>query len=268
MSDWNAISDGVFVKRYASLDLNIGAVICGEGVALIDTRATLVQARELREDVARLTSKPVAWVVNTHHHWDHTFGNAEFAPAPIWGHSRCADWLRLRGESMKAQLKQWAPDHAADFDEVAIVPPDHTFDTEEILTLSGRSIHLRHLGRGHTDNDVIIEIPDAGVVFAGDLIEEGNPPAFQDSFPLEWADTARRLADRCGGAVVPGHGAVVDRAFVEAQQRDLASLAEIAADRHASGMSIKEAAGVPGPFPEQVMEHAFGRAWPTLDMSR
>jgi len=268
MSDWTAVGDGIFVKRYASLDLNIGALICGEGVALIDTRANLVQARELRSDVARLTSKPVAWVINTHHHWDHTFGNAEFAPAPIWGHSRCVDQLNLHGERMRSQLKEWAPDHAAAFDEVEIVPPDHTFDGATTVSFSGRELHFRHLGRGHTDNDIIIEVPDAGVVFAGDLIEEGNPPAFGDAFPLEWADAVQQLADRCGGPVVPGHGAVVDRAFVEGQQRDLASVADLAAERHDAGMTVADAARLPGPFPAKTMEQAFGRAWPALDMSR
>ncbi len=267
MADWISYGDGVFVKRYRSLDLNIGAVICNEGVALVDTRANHVEARQLAADVARLTDKPVAWVINTHHHWDHTFGNAVFLPAPIWGHTRCAEWLEIRGEATRTRLKQWAPDHADAFDEVEITPPDHTFSTETTVSFAGRELHLRHLGRGHTDNDIVVEIPDAGVVFAGDLIEEGNPPAFQDSFPLEWPDTAERILGIAGGPVVPGHGAVVDRAYVEAQRRDLLAVAELATAQHAAGMSVEQAAGREGPFPSETLLHAYTRAWPILDVA-
>jgi glyoxylase-like metal-dependent hydrolase (beta-lactamase superfamily II) len=265
MADWRAVGDGVYVKRYPSLDLNIGAVICGDGVLLVDTRAHHAQARELASDVQRLTRDPVRWVANTHHHWDHTFGNAVFRPASIWGHARCAEVLRDRGEMMRNQVKAWAPDHAELFDEVEIVPPDHTFGTEATVSFGGREVRFRHLGRGHTDNDAVIEIADAGVVFAGDLIEEGNPPAFQDSFPLEWPGTLTALLPLVRGAVVPGHGDVVDRVFVEAQQRDLAETARLAIERHAAGSTVEAAASLGGPFPVDTLQHAFIRAWPALE---
>jgi len=267
MADWVALGDGVFAKRYASLSLNIGAVICGDGVLVVDTRAHHAQARELASDLQRLTPSPVRWVFNTHHHWDHTFGNAVFRPAPIWGHVRCAEVLRDRGEAMRAQVVAWAPDHADLFEEVDIVPPDHTFGSEATLSFGGREVRFRHLGRGHTDNDAIVEIPDAGVVFAGDLIEEGNPPAFQDSFPLEWPDTVASLLELTAGPVVPGHGATVDRAFVERQQLDLSAVAELAVERHAGGRTVAEAARMGGPFPPETLEHAFTRAWPMLEIA-
>ena len=96
--DWIEHGDGVFSKRYESLDLNVGAVVCGDGVLVVDTRAHHGQARDLLADLRRITPHPVRWVVNTHHHWDHTFGNAVLLPAAIWGHERCALALRLRGE--------------------------------------------------------------------------------------------------------------------------------------------------------------------------
>jgi glyoxylase-like metal-dependent hydrolase (beta-lactamase superfamily II) len=266
MADWTELADGLLFKHYGSLSLNIGALQCGDGVLLIDTRAHHGQARELASDLRRITRSPVRWVVNTHHHWDHTFGNSVFLPAAIWGHVRCAEALRDRGEAMRRRLIEWSPDHAAAFEEVEIVPPDHTFATEATVTFEGREVRLRHLGRGHTDNDIVVVVPDAGVVFAGDLIEQGAPPAFQDSFPLEWPDAVERLSGEIAGPVVPGHGWMVDRAFVAAQQADLAEVARLAAERHAEGMPIADAAAAGGPFPEEALRDAFTRAWPSLEV--
>ena len=264
--DWIEHGDGVFSKRYESLDLNVGAVVCGDGVLVVDTRAHHGQARDLLADLRRVTSHPVRWVVNTHHHWDHTFGNAVLRPAPIWGHERCALALRLRGERMRREVKEWAPAYAALFDEVVITPPDHTFDQAATLTLAGRAVELRYLGRGHTDNDIVAAVPDAGVLFAGDLVEESGPPAFHDAFPLEWPDTTSALLALASGPVVPGHGAVVDRAFVAAQQRDLAEVARLALQRHAAGMTAAQAAAAGGPYPAEVLETAFSRVWPGLEL--
>lgn len=264
--DWIELGDGVFSKRYPSLDLNIGVIVCGDGALVIDTRAHYGQARELLADLGRITPHPVRGVVNTHHHWDHTFGNAVFLPIPIWGHERCALALSLRGERMRREVKEWAPAHAPLFDEVVITPPDHTFDRSATLTLAGRVIELQYLGRGHTDNDIVVAVPDAGVLFAGDLVEESGPPAFHDAFPLEWPDTLSGCLPLAAGPVVPGHGAVVDGGFVAAQQQDLFEVARLALEGHASGMTVQQAAAAGGPYPRDVLEIAFGRAWPGLEL--
>jgi len=109
-------------------------------------------------------------------------------------------------------------------------------------------------------------VPDAGVLFAGDLIEESSPPYFQDSYPLEWPDTVVALLEMAQGPVVPGHGAVVDRAFVAAQHQDLAEVARLAEEGHAGGMTVAEAAAAGGPYPRDVLEAAFGRVWPALEL--
>lgn len=264
--DWIALGDGVFAKRYESLDLNIGAVVCGAGVLLVDTRAHHEHARCLRDDLRRISPHPVIAVVNTHHHWDHTFGNAEFLPAPIWGHERCAAALRLTGEQMRREAREWFPAEAAQFDEVAVTPPDHTFTRDAALEIAGRRVVLRYLGRGHTDNDIVVVVPDAGVVFAGDLIEESGPPYFDDSFPLEWPDTLGDLPALAAGPLVPGHGAVVDAAFAAAQQEDLRTVARLAREGHDAGMSAAAAAAAGGPYPRPVLEAAFRRVWPVLEL--
>jgi glyoxylase-like metal-dependent hydrolase (beta-lactamase superfamily II) len=259
MTEWEQHAEGVFSRRYRSLNLNIGVVVCGDGLLVVDTRATHGQARELRADIARLSRAPVRWVVNTHHHWDHTFGNHEFGPVPIWGHELCRTTLVEAGEQMRAAVKERAPDHADAFDEVVITPPDHTFRSEATVSFGGRSVALRHLGPGHTDNDIVVLV--AGVVFAGDLVEEGAPPAFQDSFPLDWPSTATALLDVVEGPVVPGHGRIVDRSFVAAQRDELAEVRRLAEERNLDGMTPADAAAAGGPYPAEVLLPAFERAW-------
>ena len=103
------------------------------------------------------------------------------------------------------------------------------------LDLGDRRVDLRFLGRGHTDHDVVALVPDASVLFAGDLVEEGAPPSFGDAFPLDWPATLGQLLDLAGeGPVVPGHGEVVDRDFVAGQLGDVAFLAEARAPQLAA----------------------------------
>jgi glyoxylase-like metal-dependent hydrolase (beta-lactamase superfamily II) len=264
---WIEIGDGVHVRRHRSLDLNVGAVICPGGILLIDTRASHRQGRDLHRSLDGF-HLPVRWVINTHHHWDHSFGNAVFEGSAIWGHTRCADALREHGEAMRRSVIERAPEHTAEFEEVVIKPPTFTFTTESQVSFGGREVVLRHLGRGHTDNDIAVFIGDAGVVFAGDLIEEGAPPSFNDSFPLEWPDTAATLAAASGGVVVPGHGAVVDAAFVNTQQAELAEVASLAREYHSEGVTPEVAAARGGPYPVSVLQNAFSRAWGQLEVGR
>ena len=82
---FDELAEGVYARRYESLDLNVGVVVSGDGVLVVDTRASHIEADELRNDLRSLTPLPVRWVVDTHWHWDHTFGNARFPEAEIWG---------------------------------------------------------------------------------------------------------------------------------------------------------------------------------------
>lgn len=264
MGAWQQVGEGVFVRRYPFFDQSIGLVV-GDGACLVvDTRTTYGQARELQDDVRGLTPHP--WIVlNTHHHYDHTFGNALFRPAEIWGHERCASTLRALGEQMRSRVSEALPDLAPELAEVEIVPPSRTVGRGGVILVGGRAVELHHLGRGHTDNDLVAVVPDAGVAFAGDLVENGAPPSFGDSFPLEWPDTNRRLLQLLGGGpVVPGHGDVADRAFVEAQTRELEVAAAAAREAHAAGEPVESALDRM-PYPEAHSRGCLERAYMQLD---
>ena len=256
---FDELADGVFRRRYESLDLNIGAVIGEDGVLVIDTRSMEREAAELRDELARLTQKPVRWVVNTHWHWDHAYGNSVFEDAEIWGHELCQIALENHGEEMKAAAKDWLPetDHA-DIDRVRIVPPTRTF-AERATVAIGRSVDLSYHGFGHTDNDIVVTVPDGGVAFFGDLIEEGAPPNFGDSHPVAWPLTLRLASESVPPTIVPGHGDVVDPAFVETQHQELVEVAELATRFIAGEVGLEEACAS-GPYSVEVMRSALLRA--------
>ena len=264
MTGWTELADGVWRRNYESLDFNVGVVAGDGGLLLIDTRADHVQARELQAHLLELSPLPVRWVVNTHYHWDHTWGNALFSPTPIWGHVRCAEQMRDNGEDHRTRMKEMAPEFADRFDAVAITPPDRTFSAAATIDLGNTTVSLRHLGLGHTDSDIVVQT-EAGVLFAGDLVENGAPPSFGDAFPLDWPDTNAVLLDMVDGPVVPGHGGVADRAFVAEQHQELAELERLARERHVAGMTWEDAAAAGAPFPLETARVAFQRAYAQLE---
>jgi glyoxylase-like metal-dependent hydrolase (beta-lactamase superfamily II) len=239
---WVEIADRVFTRRYRFFDQEIGVVL-GDGEALvIDTRLTHRQAREILDDLrAELTRDPVTVVVNTHWHHDHTFGNHAFLPAAIWGHERCGPRMLEFAEQARAEVIADIPEVAADIREVIVEPPDRSFAETVRVLVGGRAVWLRYLGRGHTDTDIVVDVPDAGVLFAGDLLEDGAVPYFGDGYPLDWPETVSRLLDLVRGPVVPGHGGIQDRAFVERQLTAFLEVARLGREVNAGRMTLDDA---------------------------
>jgi glyoxylase-like metal-dependent hydrolase (beta-lactamase superfamily II) len=264
---WVEIGDRVFVRRYAFYDQNIG-VILGRGEALvIDTRSTHEQAREILDDLRQLTRDPVTVVVDTHGHFDHAYGNRVFRPAVIWGHERCVTFMERTGEQRRATIAREEPSLAADLQEVVIDPPDRTFAERATIEVGGRAVELSFLGRGHTDHDIVIDVPGADVLFAGDLIEQGNVPFFGDGYPLDWPATADALVPLVTGVVVPGHGDHAGRAFAASQAASLKALVELARRVHDGAMALDEAIAA-HPFPDLPPGDARGGFTRTLAQLR
>jgi glyoxylase-like metal-dependent hydrolase (beta-lactamase superfamily II) len=252
---WVEIGDRVFVRRYAFYDQNIG-VILGDGEALvIDTRSTYPQAREIQAHLIELTPFPVTVVVDTHGHFDHAFGNALFRPATIWGHERCVTFMERTGEARKSAIARDEPDLAADLPEIVIDPPDRTFTETTTIEVGGRPVDLAYLGRGHTDHDIVITVPGTDVLFAGDLVEQGNVPFFGDGYPLDWVETAAAVAARVAGVIVPGHGDHLGRAFADDQATSIATLVALARQIHAGERTLEDAVAA-HPFPDLPPHHA------------
>lgn len=275
-SSFTEIGDGVYVLRYPVLDVNVTLVV-GDGAALVvDTLSTDTQARELREAVRTITGHPCL-LVNTHDHFDHCFGNAVWQTGQpdihIWAQQETAVALRERGQhQQRATYEQYAaqdPQFAADLAAVTIVPPTHTVHRHAELQVGGRTVTLHHLGRGHTAGDLVVRVPDADILVAGDLVEESGPPAFGDAYPIEWPETLAQLRRLAGPdtRVVPGHGAVVDPRFVAAQGAQLAALAWLIRDGHATGAPparVAEAAAARTDLPQAVALTAAQRGYAEL----
>ncbi|MES2209210.1 MAG: MBL fold metallo-hydrolase [Chloroflexota bacterium] len=258
-TDWLEVGDRIFTRRYRYLDQQIG-VILGDGQALvIDTRATSADARELQADLRRLTRHPVTTAVNTHWHWDHAFGNHAFRPVVIWGHERCRERLLADGATERAKQAADDPARRADFEAVVIDPPERTLTIAADVDVGGRRVELRYLGRGHTDGDIVVIVPDAGVLFAGDLLENDAVPWFDDGYPMDWPDTVERLLALVAGPVVPGHGSIGNRGFVERQLADFRAVADVARRVDAGDLS-RAAALADMPYRADAAESPLDRA--------
>ncbi|KHL19243.1 glyoxylase-like metal-dependent hydrolase (beta-lactamase superfamily II) [Mumia flava] len=215
------LGDGSYVLRTAPYLLNAGLVVGSERALLIDTGGGPRQATAILEAVRSVTCAPLV-VVNTHAHLDHWFGNAtlrEAGAGPFLAHP---DAIAAMTATYATQRDAWTatyPD-AAD----ALCDPAETPASGARVDLGGRVVEVRFLGVGHTDGDLVVLA--GATLFAGDLVEQGADPDFGDSDPRAWVRTLDALAALAGESavaqVVPGHGAVVDAAFVRAERDRLA----------------------------------------------
>jgi glyoxylase-like metal-dependent hydrolase (beta-lactamase superfamily II) len=264
------IARDVFVLRYPVLDVNTTLVVGDGGALLVDTLSTQAQARELLDAVRRVSTGPLT-VANTHHHFDHCFGNATVAGTdrPVWAHEEAARILReSAGVLQREAYRRWVPTHpelAEGLAAVTVRPPDHVVHTVTGIEPGGRPVRLHHLGRGHSPGDLVVEVPDADVLLAGDLVEEGGPPTFDDGYPLEWPATIVALLGLTtpSTVVVPGHGGLVDAGFVRMQHTDLTTLEWLIRDGYADRATVAEVAAK-APFGPDVARVAVERGYAEL----
>jgi glyoxylase-like metal-dependent hydrolase (beta-lactamase superfamily II) len=269
--DLRPVADGVFVARTQPLDVNVTVALGSDTALVVDTLATDAHAHALRDAIRTLTSLPLT-VVITHFHFDHCLGTAVLADGgrPVWGHPYTASELAGRGRHWQLRWHdEWAsaqPELAAGLAAAVIQPPDRLVRDSTTLDLGGRTVTIQHPGRAHTAGDLIAYIPDVDVLIAGDLIEEGNPPDFSDSYPLEWPAAVARLLDLASAktVIVPGHGAIVDREFVHAQHAQLAAIDWLIRYGHLDRATV-DAVASRGPFPIGTNRVAATRGFAALD---
>ncbi|WP_130797147.1 MBL fold metallo-hydrolase [Streptomyces otsuchiensis] len=222
---WEDLGPGVVRRRLPGWDETVGAVAGEDAVLVVDTGAATTDA--LRRRLSEMFRPPVRHVVITHPHFDHILGTGGFPDARTYGAVGLGALLAGGGREALAEdaVRHGAapgPAHAA---AAALHRPDHEVSGELVVELGGRRVVLVNVGPGHTGHDLAVLVPDAGVVFCGDLVEEsGEPQAGPDAHPAWWPAALDRLLALGGedAAYVPGHGAVVDAAFVRAQRTSLA----------------------------------------------
>jgi glyoxylase-like metal-dependent hydrolase (beta-lactamase superfamily II) len=266
MSTWKETAEGVFTRRFDPVDVTVTAVLGGEGVLVVDTRCSVQEGEELRAELAKLTPLPVRWVVNTHVHFDHMWGNAAFdapslePPAQFWGHREMPDYDPDDPEFHDLRdrlLRDGGPEWKAKLDTLVIRKPDHLVSASHALDLGGRVIELLHPGRGHTGHDLVLWLPDAELLIGGDLVEQSGPVAYgSDSFPLDWPATLGALAALTteGTTYVPGHGDPSDRRFLADSQAFVTAVADQVRVLHAEGVPVEQAVAA-GTWPIENAAH-------------
>ena len=283
---WTEVGDGCFRRRYRAFDLNIGVVRGSDALLVVDTRADLRQADELLADL-RTFGRPVRWVVNSHDHFDHVFGNQRFveragqidagdavdvsSDLELWGHVALPGALLDNEAELRTTLRDFYGDEAGDeFDRVSFTAPDRLVVDSHRLDMGDRGVELRHFGRGHTSNDLVVVAADGDVVFAGDLLEQSAPPAYgDDSYPLEWPTTVSAALVGAGTPTfVPGHGDVMTASDAREQSHAIGIVAGLIRELHAAGVDVGDAlsdAGDRWPYPADRLASAVQRGYEALD---
>ncbi|WBB82263.1 MBL fold metallo-hydrolase [Micromonospora sp. WMMD882] len=272
MGGFVEVADRVHVLREPLLDVNVTLVVADGAALLVDTLSTVAQARELAAAVRAVTPHPLT-VVNTHHHFDHCFGNAVLAadPArPVYAHPETARWLRDRPDELRRlayeEMRAERPGLADELADAPLLAPTDEVHTETTLHVGGRPVLLRHPGRGHSAGDLVVQVPDADVLVVGDLVEQSGPPAFEESYPLQWPEAVAGLLRlvTASTTVVPGHGDLVDVDFVRAQHGQLADLAWLIRAGHTGG-APPERVAAEAPFGARAALVAARRGYAELD---
>ena len=277
MPDFTEVAERIWVARYPWFDVNVTLVGGERGLLVVDTHGSAAAAREVVDDVRRLGAGEVVGIVNTHWHFDHTFGNGTFRAAydevPIHAHENAVAELARWGERTRQRFADDPDDpHSEDVTATEIVLPDQTFSSARVLDLGDRAVELVYPGRGHTSGDLVVRVPDADALLAGDLVEESAPPYYNDDcWPMDWPlslDIVLGLTTPAS-VVVPGHGAPVDREFVEVQRNEIGIVAETIRDLAGRGVPLEQALDAgEWPYPRERLGAAVARGYEQLPRSQ
>lgn len=228
--DFRSVAEGVYVHvgdtgartvENEGLNANIGLVVTPAGAVLIDSGATRQSARQISDAARQVTNQPIRWVINTggqDHRW---LGNGHFRDqgADVIGHAGGEADMINRGndhlEGLKAVLGSRVDG------TVPTLPNRWLHQRDERLELGGTVFEFRHRGGAHTPGDMLVWLPQRGVMFTGDVVYVdrllGVIPV---SRTREWLASFEVIEQLRPAVLVPGHGQVTDLATARADTRD------------------------------------------------
>ncbi len=204
----------VVPNRHIDLVPNIGVIGGTHSVLIVETGMGPSNAAKVLEFAADYAKGRRLYLTTTHFHPEHAFGAQAFAGEATYLANRAqADDLAARGAGYLDMFRAMGEPVARQLEGVKLTTPDVVYDSSCDLDLGDRVVHLRPTGQAHTKGDQVVTVPDAGVMFTGDLVETGQfsifpwfPPYDTDVSGVRWIAMMQRLIDENPRVVVPGHG--------------------------------------------------------------
>ncbi|MEU7190960.1 MBL fold metallo-hydrolase [Streptomyces sp. NPDC045470] len=215
---------------------NSGVVATDEGVLLVDTCFTERRTARLREETARVSDAPVRYVVNTHHHGDHTFGNHQFPEAAVIGHPYCREKIISEGLAVVPYFD------TVEWGDISVRPPTVLCEDRLTLSLGGLTAEVVPVAPAHTLGDVVVWLPGPRVLFVGDIIFNGCTPVITDGSLSGIRTALQTLRALRPEVVVPGHGPLAGPEVFDAADEYFDFVEDAARKGRARGLNPLEAA--------------------------
>jgi cyclase len=239
------LADGVFayVQEGGGLCVaNAGLVVGEDGCVAIDALFAPSMTHAFRAAIARVTNKPVRLLINTHHHVDHTMGNALFPEAQIVSHANARREQQRVGAGVLELLRPRIPELVAEVADVPLRLPDLTFEGELTVHAGGRALRLIHLGPAHTIGDALVLLPAERLLFAGDVAFHYVTPLAFEGHIGGWIAACDRVEAFDVDTIVPGHGPAGAKEDLRAMRGYLETVREQARVAFDAGRPAGEAA--------------------------
>ena len=192
-----------------SFAANAGIIVGSDGIVVVDTLISAKEAQIFIKDIRKISDKPIRYVVNTHYHLDHTFGNSEFAKigAVIVSHVNCREnMLKNSEETLKNAGKYGLTPEQVE--GTKIVYPTLTFTDRMSINLGDQRIELIFIGPSHTTGSIMVNIPGKKVLFTGDMLFTDFHPFLGDGDIPGWVKNLDYITALDVERIIPGHGPV------------------------------------------------------------
>lgn len=208
------IADNVYAyvdTRQSSKDnsfgANAGVIIGRDGIAVVDTLISAREARRFIKDIKAVSRKPIKYVINTHYHLDHAFGNAEFVKlgAVVIAQENAGHAMaRTAEETLKNAARYGLTPE--DMKGTVIACPVLSYGDRMTIDLGGQLVELRHARPSHTDGDTLVYLPDKKLLFTGDILFTNYHPFLAEGNIEEWCSELDELQAMDVEVIIPGHG--------------------------------------------------------------
>jgi len=219
---------------------NAGLIVGDEFAIVVDSLSTVGLTQALIDEIRKVTDRPIRYLVNTHHHGDHIWGNHLFSEANIICHTRCREEAIRTGVYDPNMLAMVFPEF--DFQGIRVTPPQITFEKQLAIHLDEREVQLIYYRPGHTVGDIIAYLAQEGIVFAGDLLFLYSTPLAMEGSFAGWIEIVEAMVKLDAKVYVPGHGPICGKEGVMECHEYLVMIRDEARKRFDRGMSVDEAA--------------------------